>query len=477
MASWYPSVLTYKEFAQANTFFADITGSIENQTDQIKRSIDEHKTSISEQTKQIVASNSQIVSALENGFNHIAQINERGFDQVSSAVEALHSDLNYNFGLLIQRMEYQNSVLTNILKTIQAPFETQVREYYSKGCDLANGGILDTAIEYFKKSIALPTGDIFFPSYYQLGRLYLFGVEDEINIIDPKIATEYLLIANKFGNGLLKAKTEGFGGEPIVGLIYTGKVTSIKEFGAFVEFLPNLIGFLHISEIENFKLESMDGVLEIGEKIQVKLLDKDSKGFKLSRKAAINETANTIQKSKSPFSSVLADCKFFLSQSFYYQLTGNKNSVSEEELLNNAIKYCKEAIALNPNLSQAYYHLAKYYSYKNDIEISLSFLKKAIEIDRVYSIHVFKDKVFEQNKEHVIQLLSTLKNNLRQSVEPHLRKAKLYITEFQSKGISQFQNLDSEFKQVIEEVRLAEMDFNTGTYFGFDDCRKKLEKL
>jgi polyribonucleotide nucleotidyltransferase len=74
---------------------------------------------------------------------------------------------------------------------------------------------------------------------------------------------------------------------PVVGDTYEGTVKSIKEFGAFVEFLPKKEGLLHISEISWKRLETMDGIFKEGDKVKVKLLDVDAKTgkFKLSRKA------------------------------------------------------------------------------------------------------------------------------------------------------------------------------------------------
>lgn len=76
---------------------------------------------------------------------------------------------------------------------------------------------------------------------------------------------------------------------PVVGETYEGTVKSIKEFGAFVEFLPKKEGLLHISEISWKRLENMDGIFKEGDKVKVKLLDIDQKTgkFKLSRKALI----------------------------------------------------------------------------------------------------------------------------------------------------------------------------------------------
>lgn len=74
---------------------------------------------------------------------------------------------------------------------------------------------------------------------------------------------------------------------PEVGEVYEGTVKGIKEFGAFVEFLPKKEGLLHISEISWKRLESMDGIFKEGDKVKVKLIGIDAKTgkFKLSRKA------------------------------------------------------------------------------------------------------------------------------------------------------------------------------------------------
>jgi len=76
---------------------------------------------------------------------------------------------------------------------------------------------------------------------------------------------------------------------PEVGAVYDGVVKSIMPFGAFIEFLPGKDGLLHISEIKWERLESMDGVLEVGEEVKVKLVEVDKKTgkFRLSRKVLL----------------------------------------------------------------------------------------------------------------------------------------------------------------------------------------------
>jgi polyribonucleotide nucleotidyltransferase len=76
--------------------------------------------------------------------------------------------------------------------------------------------------------------------------------------------------------------------KPEVGEIYEGKVKSIMPFGAFVEIMPGKDGLLHISEIDHRRIETMDGIFNVGDEVRVKLLDVDKQGkLKLSRKALL----------------------------------------------------------------------------------------------------------------------------------------------------------------------------------------------
>ena len=84
-------------------------------------------------------------------------------------------------------------------------------------------------------------------------------------------------------------RIKGIVAVPEVGEVYDGKVKSIMPFGAFVEFMPGKDGLLHISEIKWERLESMEGVLEVGEEMKVKLIEVDKKTgkFRLSRKVLL----------------------------------------------------------------------------------------------------------------------------------------------------------------------------------------------
>ena len=82
------------------------------------------------------------------------------------------------------------------------------------------------------------------------------------------------------------AWVSGITAVPKEGEIYEGPIKGIKEFGAFVEFMPGKQGLLHISEISWSRLETMDGLFKEGDVVKVKLVGVDPKTgkFKLSRK-------------------------------------------------------------------------------------------------------------------------------------------------------------------------------------------------
>jgi len=81
----------------------------------------------------------------------------------------------------------------------------------------------------------------------------------------------------------------GLMAEPELDKVYDGVVKTIVDFGAFVEYLPGKDGLLHISELEHFRVGNVEDVLQVGDNIQVKLVEIDSRTGKvrLSRKALL----------------------------------------------------------------------------------------------------------------------------------------------------------------------------------------------
>ena len=75
---------------------------------------------------------------------------------------------------------------------------------------------------------------------------------------------------------------------PEIGAIYKGKVVRIMNFGAFVEIAPGKDGMVHISKLENHRVEKVEDVVSIGDEIIVKVMEIDNQGrINLSRKDAL----------------------------------------------------------------------------------------------------------------------------------------------------------------------------------------------
>ncbi|MGH7215371.1 MAG: S1 RNA-binding domain-containing protein, partial [Tepidisphaeraceae bacterium] len=87
---------------------------------------------------------------------------------------------------------------------------------------------------------------------------------------------------------------EAMTAEVKVGKIYSGRVVSIKDFGAFVEIAPETDGLCHVSELSDKYVDRVDDVVKMGDEIKVKVILIDDQGrIKLSRKAAMKELGET----------------------------------------------------------------------------------------------------------------------------------------------------------------------------------------
>jgi polyribonucleotide nucleotidyltransferase len=108
----------------------------------------------------------------------------------------------------------------------------------------------------------------------------------KIDVEDDGTVT--IACSDSAGAEACKAKVEALCAEIRVGAIYEGKVTSIKEFGAFVEISPGRDGLCHISELDNGYVGRVEDVVKMGDRITVKVIAVDDQDrVKLSRKALL----------------------------------------------------------------------------------------------------------------------------------------------------------------------------------------------
>jgi polyribonucleotide nucleotidyltransferase len=114
------------------------------------------------------------------------------------------------------------------------------------------------------------------------------GIQDEtgaeITVDDSGTVT----IAAVGGEAMERARqmVQAITQEPVVGEVYEGLVKSTTAFGAFVEILPGTEALLHISEMRHGRTEKTEDVVKKGDRVKVKLIDRDERGrLRLSMKA------------------------------------------------------------------------------------------------------------------------------------------------------------------------------------------------
>jgi polyribonucleotide nucleotidyltransferase len=87
---------------------------------------------------------------------------------------------------------------------------------------------------------------------------------------------------------MAREQIEALTESPEVGRIYTGKVTGVKDFGAFVEIVPGTDGMVHISQLDTQRVEKVEDIVGLGDEITVMVIDIEPNGkIRLSRQAVL----------------------------------------------------------------------------------------------------------------------------------------------------------------------------------------------
>ncbi|HZD86048.1 MAG TPA: polyribonucleotide nucleotidyltransferase [Gemmatimonadaceae bacterium] len=114
------------------------------------------------------------------------------------------------------------------------------------------------------------------------------GIQEETGAEITVDDTGLVTIAAVGGEAMERARQmiQALTAEPIIGEIYEGTVKSTTAFGAFVEIMPGTEGLVHISELKHGRTEKTEDVVKKGDRVKVKLLERDERGrLRLSMKA------------------------------------------------------------------------------------------------------------------------------------------------------------------------------------------------
>jgi len=350
---------------------------------------------ISAQTQEIIAGNDELAREFGKGFDATNRTLEWGFtniadrlSEISSTIEDLRADFNYNIGLVIEQMQIQNKLITEVIekldaihKILESPLLTQAREFYRIGTERLQRGLLDKALEAFLKAEEKNDADFF--TEFQLGKLYLYGIDEDDNVIDLKQAQKHLRLAIRYGKGELRV---------------------IPDFNRWVGeacFHAAIAYYVSVNEPE-----IKENPVEI--------------------KMSIEEARDLVRES----------CEIY------------------------------------PQISEAYYHYAKFSALLGDAENTVSNLEKAILMDRRYCIKAEIDKDFDAVRPKVIELYEKLRKDSEIKARELLNQAKGYL--------SKVHIYSEEGKQVREEaeklIHDAEILIEKNTYFSYLDAIPYLKK-
>jgi len=126
------------------------------------------------------------------------------------------------------------------------------------------------------------------------------GIQDEtgaeVTVDDSGLVT----IAAVGGEAMERARQmiQALTAEPVIGETYEGTVKSTTAFGAFVEIMPGTEGLVHISELKHGRTEKTEDVVKKGDRVKVKLLERDERGrLRLSMKALVSKPEGESQSS------------------------------------------------------------------------------------------------------------------------------------------------------------------------------------
>jgi polyribonucleotide nucleotidyltransferase len=116
------------------------------------------------------------------------------------------------------------------------------------------------------------------------------GIQDEMGVSIDISEEGKVFISGPDGPSVMRAEEfiRGLTEDPEIGAIYTGKVKRTENYGAFVEFMPGKEGMVHVSQLADYRVESVESEVSVGDEIMVMVVDIDDGGrVRLSRQAVL----------------------------------------------------------------------------------------------------------------------------------------------------------------------------------------------
>ncbi|MEA5099990.1 Polyribonucleotide nucleotidyltransferase [bioreactor metagenome] len=184
---------------------------------------------------------------------------------------------------LLQAKEGRMHILNIINETLPAP-----REDYKPHVPRV---VKLTIPKEFIGAVIGPGGKIIQEMQKETKTTIVIEEKGEFGVID-------IVSVNKEGIDAALARIKGITTVPEIGQEYDGEVKNLQTFGAFVEFLPGKDGLLHISELAWERVNNVEDVLKVGDKIKVKLIEVDKKTgkYKLSHRVLLPKPEGFVER-------------------------------------------------------------------------------------------------------------------------------------------------------------------------------------
>ncbi len=169
--------------------------------DTIKAGDDAHRDVVQAHAKAFGTAHQEQLDVLRQQTEQMRRIE----DALQGGFEELRAEFEWGFSLMVDRLDTQIDHLSQIAarldaihKTLQSPLMTQARELFQLGQEHFRKGLLDKALEAYLK--AEEKNEVDFPLQLQIGKLYLYGRDEDDDVIDLPKAEKHLLLGARYAD-------------------------------------------------------------------------------------------------------------------------------------------------------------------------------------------------------------------------------------------------------------------------------------
>src|SRR6185369_13182000 len=183
--------------------------------------------------------------------------------------------------------------ITGVTEEIMARALSQAREARLKVLDVMLAALAEPRAElseYAPRMVSLKINPEKIGALIGPGGKNVRGIQDRLGVkIDiQEDGTVFVAGPDAASVSLGVDEVRGLTEDAEIGRIYTGKVTRIEPYGVFVEFMPGRDGLVHISQLADYRVESIEDEVSLGDEIMVMVTDVDDGGkVRLSRQAVL----------------------------------------------------------------------------------------------------------------------------------------------------------------------------------------------